>query len=160
MKTISLTQGQVTLVDDEDYESLRQHKWYAIWNPNTKSFYAVRHFDDVNGKRGLMGMHRFILGAVQGQVVDHENHDTLDNQRVNLKLGVTADNNKNKRLYSNNTSGYHGITWVPARKRWAVAIKENGVTKFLGRFKELDEAITARQNAEKENPFHPNHGSN
>jgi hypothetical protein len=42
-RTIPLTQGQFALVDEADYESLAVFKWHAIWNINTKSFYAVRN---------------------------------------------------------------------------------------------------------------------
>jgi len=41
-KTIELTQGQVAIVDDEDYEYLSQWNWQAAWQKNIKSFYAVR----------------------------------------------------------------------------------------------------------------------
>lgn len=42
MKEIPLTQGQVALVDDEDFERVNAFKWCAKWHSKTKSFYAVR----------------------------------------------------------------------------------------------------------------------
>ncbi len=40
MKEIPLTQGKISLVDDEDYERLNQFKWYPNWNGYT--WYAKR----------------------------------------------------------------------------------------------------------------------
>ncbi len=57
MKLIELTQGQAAIVDDEDYEELNQHKWYAQWNKGTKSFYAGRKGKTKNGKRIHLGLY-------------------------------------------------------------------------------------------------------
>jgi hypothetical protein len=38
---IELTQGQVALIDDEDFELVSKYKWYARWDSHTESFYAV-----------------------------------------------------------------------------------------------------------------------
>lgn len=43
MKTIPLTQGQVALVDEGDFDSLNRFNWCAVWNSRSKTFYAVRH---------------------------------------------------------------------------------------------------------------------
>lgn len=42
MKEIPLTQGQVAIVSDEDYEDLSQFKWFAYYSTFTRSFYAKR----------------------------------------------------------------------------------------------------------------------
>ena len=51
MKQIKLTQGQVALVDDEDFEWLSKHNWLAQWNKCTQSFYAYRTAYKAGGKR-------------------------------------------------------------------------------------------------------------
>ena len=65
MKEIKLTQGQVALVDDEDYELVSQYKWYARYNKDTQSYYALRNMNSVQGRHTLF-MHRFIMGCQKG----------------------------------------------------------------------------------------------
>lgn len=55
MKQIPITQGQVALVDDEDYERVSKYKWQAGWRPNICSWYAVAD--------GNLYLHRFIMDA-------------------------------------------------------------------------------------------------
>lgn len=61
MKQIPLTQGQVALVDDENYESLMNHKWCAVWDPSVNTWYAVRNTPRPEHKR--IWMHREIMGV-------------------------------------------------------------------------------------------------
>ena len=58
MKKIELTQGQVALVDDCDYEYLSQWKWYAAWMKG--GFRAKRNSPTVNGKRKNILMHTIV----------------------------------------------------------------------------------------------------
>ncbi len=81
MKEIRLTKGMVALVDDEDFEELNKHKWHAS---NKRShgrdmWYACRR----KGKK-IVSMHREIMGTPAGQVCDHGDKNTLNNQRWNL----------------------------------------------------------------------------
>lgn len=75
MKTISLTQGQVTAVDDEDFERVSGYKWHAQWYKSS-TFYA-RTTIKVGASRLKIYMHRTLLLAKIGEQVDHINHDTL-----------------------------------------------------------------------------------
>ena len=61
MKTIPLTQGQVAMVDDEDFERINQHKWHLLKSPYT--FYAVRTTPRKEGRK-MIYMHREILGLI------------------------------------------------------------------------------------------------
>ena len=65
MKHILLTQNQLALVDNEDYDWLNQWKWYAQWNRGTESFYAARHSKQIKGKRTTIQMHRLILNLLE-----------------------------------------------------------------------------------------------
>ena len=60
MKEIQLTQGQVALVDDEDFERLNQYKWCADKHRNT--YYAHRRGPTINGKQTKIKMHHLIIG--------------------------------------------------------------------------------------------------
>jgi hypothetical protein len=81
MKEIPLTQGKVALVDDEDYEQLRVHKWY-VRRIEQKFFYACRN---ARAHRIVL-MHRQILGVKSGERVKFLNSNTLDNRRENLSI--------------------------------------------------------------------------
>lgn len=86
---IELTKGFSTLVSDEDFERLSQYKWHASIESRGTKVYACRK-ETVNGKRAKIRMHRLVMGLPSGKedprVVDHLNHDSLDNRRENLEV--------------------------------------------------------------------------
>ena len=86
MIEIPLTQNQVALIDDEDYELVSQYKWCARWSPGMRSYYAVTNIRKPDGKRIHLQMHRLITNAQKGEVVDHISHNTLDNRKSELRL--------------------------------------------------------------------------
>lgn len=113
MKNIPLTQGKYAIVDDEDYEYLNQWKWH--YDPSTRGYGYAR--SDIKGK-----MHRLILKAPRGLEVDHINHNTLDNRKENLRLATSMQNQQNKTMQKNNTSGFRGVSWSQVMKRWLACI--------------------------------------
>jgi hypothetical protein len=143
MKEIKLTQGQVALVDDEDYDWLNQWKWYAAWNKTTKSFYAVRT-DYSTGKQKEIRMHRVILNAPKGIDCDHKDGNTLNNQKYNLRLDPEKRNNQNARMRSDNISGYRGIAWDKKYSKWSARINFQGKRYFLGYFDIAKDAAKKR----------------
>jgi hypothetical protein len=99
MKLIPLTQGKFAMVDDGDWPELNKHKWQASYDQDTKTWRAGRGYRVGNKVKHVL-MSRFIMGEPAGMVVDHVNHDTLDNQRCNLRICTRAENmqNQNRRL--------------------------------------------------------------
>jgi hypothetical protein len=140
MREIPLTQGQVALVDDEDFEELNQFKWCAYWAPHARTFYAVRR----DGKR-LTLMHRQITKAPPGRKVDHRNRIGFDNQKLNLRFATESQNSANSRLPSNNTSGFRGVS--RNRQKWQSRIRYNGRKIHLGSFDCPEEAAKAYDRA-------------
>jgi len=96
MKEIELTQGQVAIVDDEDFEYLSQWKWRASWHENNKSFYAARA-DRSTGKYKTIYMHRLIMQTESGLECDHIFHNTLDNRKSVLRNVTRSENQRNNR---------------------------------------------------------------
>ena len=81
-------------------------------------------------------------------VVDHINGNRLDNSIKNLRLATIAENNKNRRIGANNTSGFKGV--YPTRlknKPYCARINVNRVDKYLGAFETKEEAASAYEKA-------------
>lgn len=138
-RMIPLSQGKYALVDQSDYAALARHRWCATksasWynktgkSDNRKTFYAVR---TENG-RGIR-MHRRIMGAKPGQVVDHINHNGLDNRRCNLRLCSQAKNALNRRGQRGRSSRYKGVSYHRHSAKWQAGITYEGKYHFLGQF--------------------------
>lgn len=134
MKKLPLSQGKFALVDDEDFEWLNQWKWCAA--KSKKFVYAVRKV-----KKKMLYLHRFITSAPKGKVVDHLNHDTLDNRRTNLRVCSYRENNLNlKELDAKNKSGVSGVQWLKQSKKWGAFMNSRGKTLCIGKFDSLEEA--------------------
>lgn len=142
MVEIPLSQGKVALIDDEDYELVSRHKWSYDGNG-----YAITSV--YPGKKTLR-MHRLILGAPNGVMVDHINHNGLDNRKSNIRLCTSKQNSKNRRAWKNSKSRYKGVYWVADCKKWKCEITIKGRRKYLGIFKTEEEAAKAFNDKAKE----------
>lgn len=145
-RLIPLTQDQFAIVDAADFEWLNQWKWCAQWIPATESFYAVRS-EKENSKRIRIYMHRLILGCGVEELGDHENGNTLDCRRSNLRLCTKLQNNCNRGIQSNNTSGFKGVSLVKDTGKWKAQISINGKRISLGCFALPEEAARAYDSA-------------
>src|SRR5215213_1409180 len=128
---IPLTQGAVAFVDDADYDRLRQWKWQL-----SNHGYATR-VQVQDGKRITIPMHRFLMDAQPGQVVDNINGDCLDDRRANLRLVNRSQNQWNRKL-QRSASGCKGVT--PHNGHWHVRIRVHGRCIHLGYHNDLEAA--------------------
>ena len=90
--------------------------------------------------------------------VDHINHNRADNRIENLRLVTRLENNMNKSVQINNSSGVTGVTFCKQTGKWRAQIQINGKNVSLGRYESIHEAETARKTAQKDFSFHKNHG--
>lgn len=146
MKEIILTQGQIALVDDEDYEWLMQWKWHII--RGRRKIYAVRKTKD---KKSIF-MHRAVferhgIEIPEGMEIDHRNGDGLDNEKNNLRVASRQQNQMNKNGNKNSSSKYKGVSWNTRNKRWHSSIKIKGEKTYLGCLKDEKEAALAYNKA-------------
>lgn len=99
MKLIPLTNGLFAKVDDDDYDWLSLHQWFAKPTKgrfnSLRVFYAARSVH-VDGKTTTVYMHREITCCSPGCQVDHDNRERLDNQRHNLIVCSQQANLKNQ----------------------------------------------------------------
>jgi hypothetical protein len=104
--------------------------------PSVKDFYAL--YRDGNKTPRL---HRFLMEFPDGFMIDHINHNTLDNRSCNLRL---ADNRFNQWNQKRQTSSkYPGVSRHKAAKKWEAYIRIDGKQHHLGYFKSEESAYEA-----------------
>lgn len=106
---IELTQGREAIIDASDIPLVSDCSW-ALVATSPGAVYAR------SSKKQYM--HRVITGAPKGMVVDHLNHDTLDNRRTNLRVGGQRENGLNRLgANKNSTTGVLGVNDQVVTKR-------------------------------------------
>jgi len=139
MKTIPLTQGKVALVDDEDYEELMKHKWYASHEGN--GWYAKRKGPRHGGRQTMIYMHRALMAGDSPLEVDHINGDGLDNRRANLRLVTKSGNARNRQGHrAGRLVGTELMRDGKRSKPWKSQIFDTGCMRHLGYFATEQEA--------------------
>ena len=119
-KIIPLTQGQFTIVDDEDYEYLNKWKWQAYKPANSyRNYYALRRHRQ-NGIQQVIRMHNVLLPPTKGKQVDHKDGNSLNNCKSNLRHCTFAQNQYNRHPNINSSSKYKGVAWNKAVEKWQV----------------------------------------
>lgn len=124
-----------------DFHSLKKLKGARVGTvKDGNNFYAFVSYG--RGKRWLM--HRYLMEAKDKEVIDHINHNTLDNRITNLRF-ITKSGNSQNRLgaQKNSLSGVRGVSWDKEKKKWVAYATINKVKKFIGRFDILSDADKA-----------------
>jgi len=133
---IVLSKGEQALVDLQDYELLSTVKWACVV-PNGTHKYAVR----MDGTKYVY-MHRVIMKAPKGTLIDHINGNTLDNRRENLRFANKSQNSINTSK-SRGESKYKGVWFRARRKPWVAEIHKDGVKYHLGSYENEHDAAKA-----------------
>jgi hypothetical protein len=133
-------------IDIEDVERVSEWTWgirssKKIKYPYVKSSY----WDQIQQKSITFDLHRFLVGAKPGQVVDHANHDTFDCRKNNLRICSVSQNLQNSQVgqerCKNKKSKYRGVCWIKRDKLWRVSIRIRPGKRIMKYFKsELDAA--------------------
>jgi hypothetical protein len=113
--------------------------WCAMEAMDSPTHYAYCKI----GRR-VVFLHRLLTKCPAHLVVDHQDHDGLNNRRDNIRRVTRSVNGFNRRgLQSNNSSGYRGVTWDAAKRLWSARVKFYGTTINLGRYPTAIEADRA-----------------
>lgn len=137
MKLIPLTKGYSAMVDDEDYDLVAPYKWHVKISKKKHCVtkYAQRTSYEGGVKRNIR-MHVFVTG-IKG--MDHIDGDGLNNQRSNLRISTTSQNNHAIRRPHNR--GWRGV--FPRAGGFRAQIKQNYTVTVLGQFKRAHNAALA-----------------
>lgn len=134
--------------DLEDYDIVKNYHW----NERTPEGYVIATVWN-NNKPSQISMHRLIMQEngydISGSDVDHRNHKTYDNKKSNLRVCRHYQNIIATKTYSNNTSGRKGVSWDKSRNKWTASITVNKKTHHIGRYDNFEDAVKAREEAEK-----------
>ena len=132
--------GNAFFIDAEDYDRIKDR----YWRVDSRHGY-VENFTN----RVRLSLHRFLMGAGDGDVVDHLNHDQKDNRKVNLRIVTPLENAINRKRRADNKSGCTGVYQKKDSKAWYADIKVNKENIRLGSFATFEEAVAARKAAEE-----------
>jgi len=162
MKYIPLRNSDLSaIVDDEDYEHIVQRKWYLLKAKHT-NYATTRKWNKKKKKIDYFYMHREMLKVPKGLLTDYIDHNGLNNQKSNLRMCSSSENNRNRRAHG--SSKYLGVcVKKETRIRKTVKGEErvcnsisiiakivfNGKEVYIGAFKTEEDAAKAYNNAAK-----------
>lgn len=121
--------GHQTLVDDGTFKKYGHLTWFL-----SDTGYAMRRPSLDDGTKVTIRLHRLVVNAPEGLVVDHLNGNKLDNRKSNLRVCTQADNAKNRK-------GTVGYCWDKSKGKWMVRYGNT----FYGRYSTESEAKRAYQ---------------
>lgn len=145
MKIIISTNGYEIQVSDEDYEFLQQWNWCVTTTPTSLLVRKSTNTSDlpiaclILQRRGI---------SFKG-LIDHKDRNSLNNQFENLRPATYSQNNANKGLQRNNTSGYKGVSYHKRSGKFRVMIAVQKHATYLGTFLNPEEAAKAYDRAAK-----------
>lgn len=151
MRKILVGDNKYALCDDEDYDILIKYKW-RMWG----------HYPRTDIGRDFKTMHRLIMNAKKGQIIDHIDRNKLNNQKSNLRFCTRSENSKNRKAsgkskylgvaihqtnvkYKQKTTGK--VVEYISRPRYISHIKANDKYLHLGLFDCERQAAIAYNNA-------------
>ena len=145
IELIPLSGGRVAIVDEEDYESVKDFRWHF----NPKTGYVYRYgLNEKTGKHGSIYLHRQIMGFPDN-LVDHKDGVKVNCRRSNLREATPSQNQYNKRKQAKKSaSKFKGVT--KSEYSWVARIHHNKKRLWLGAYKTEEEAAIAYNSKAKE----------
>src|ERR1700677_203384 len=153
MQQIKLTQGKIAVLDDDDYERLRNFKWFYRGERNGNLGYAVRHGKKPIDPTGTVYLHREVMKPEPGLEVIFLNHDRLDCRKANLRAVTVEVSRQHHRMRKDCKTGAKGVIYNGDTNTWSGYLYRSGSTLHVGTFRTKEQAEQAYQDALiRENP--------
>lgn len=131
------------LIDIEDIEKIKDYHWRLRFDKrHPKCTPYVETFKQINKKHTRIHLHRFLMNCPTGLVVDHINHNNLDNRKSNLRICTQSLNSLNKKETKN-------IYYIPRDDLYVVCFVVNGKRKKLCYTRDIKEAEYYQQIGKK-----------
>jgi len=126
-----------TAIDVADLPRVQEwpHTWSVGQIKGRWRVYAMQYLG--NGKSRPLYLSRWLLDAPPDLVVDHIDHNPLNNRRSNLRAISVAANNQN---LTNRQGKLRNVSWDKIAQRWVVQLTVQGRHIVIGRFDSLEEA--------------------
>lgn len=130
------------LIDEEDFRQLFGWAFYIWTTPRHYGMYV--HCYSPDDRRKPKRLHRIIMDAKPGEIVDHINGNPLDNRRRNLRVTTSSVNNQNARKRKDGvTSKYKGVSWYAPGRCWKAQIQIKGKKRHIGYYPSQEDAAAA-----------------
>ena len=126
--------------DLDDYNLIKDYCWSEYI---THGYHLLCTHDFKNNKKNTR-----MSGILGCENYDHIDRNPLNNRRCNLRPATQSENMHNKSKQRNNTSGIIGVHWKTNDQKWKAQIVVNNKQISLGYYKNKDDAIKARLEAE------------
>ena len=124
--------------------TMRKRKYYDLGDKAGKQHSAG--YVQICLNRRLYLAHRLIFLWHHGylpRVLDHIDGNRLNNKIENLRAATYSENQFNRKIGKNNTSGHKGISWSLQYQKWLARIWCHGKAIYLGKYDNLDDAVKA-----------------
>lgn len=139
MISLKLQNGMITYLDDEDAWAAANYHWLARKSQNG-NWYACCNVILSSGKRSGLKLHRLLMDAQPGELIDHRNRSTLDNQKHNLRSVNGRNSRLNQRKRRDNMSGYRGVSKATVGNRWIMQISDKQGNRIKRYYQTPEEA--------------------
>lgn len=142
------------IIDDEGLKLFEKYNWYSVFGEYPYLITKIQKGEKrISLRFHIEIMRDEILNYIANDlstkvIIDHIDGNVRNNVKANLRVRTQSENNMNKKIQSNNTSGIVGVSWHSRDKVWSVHINIDGERKFLGNFYYLRNAVKARVKAE------------
>jgi hypothetical protein len=117
---VPLGNGVFAVIDPEDASRVRQYPWWLRADNQGRNRYAWTR--PIIGQRRKLLLHRFVLDAQPGEIVDHINADGLDCRKANMRRADRRINAINRRKVRGAASRYKGVSFIAKTGRWRAMI--------------------------------------
>lgn len=123
--------------DKEDYDKIKDFTWRK----------TVNGYIESRNKYRFITLHSLIMPHDNEHVIDHINHNRLDNRKSNLRICTQQENIFNTMRTPGKNSNHIGVTQAPSSK-WVARIKKDNKGIYLGSYEKYEDAVKAREEAE------------